>query len=347
MSSVSVVIPCYNYGHFLRDSVASALDQPGVDVRVLIIDDASKDDSAEVAREIAAGDSRVEVAVHPVNQGNLRTYNEGILEWADGDYTVNLSADDRLTPGALRRAADLLDAHPKVAFAYGHPLHFVHGKPLPPPRVSPRGWSVWEGPWWIERQFRLAHSCITSPEVVVRTAVQKQAGGYDLRLPHAGDVEMWMRLAVRGQVGYVRGVDQAFYRVHEHNMTKARTVLVDLQQRRAAYEAFLEGSGDQLASADADRLGDLVHRRLAWEAVWTASRAYDRRRLDQTPVAGLVDFAFDCWPAAGRLPAYHGLRVRQQIGGTVMPYLQPLIVSAVMHRLRNELWWRSWKLRGI
>ena len=51
MTSVSVVIPCYNYGHFLRDAISSALDdQPGSDARVLVIDDASTDDSAEVAR---------------------------------------------------------------------------------------------------------------------------------------------------------------------------------------------------------------------------------------------------------------------------------------------------------
>ena len=100
MSSVSVVIPCYNYGHFLRDAVSSALDdQEGIDVRVLIIDDASTDNSADVARQIAAEDPRVEVAVHRTNAGNLATYNEGLLAWADGDYTVLLSADDRLTPG--------------------------------------------------------------------------------------------------------------------------------------------------------------------------------------------------------------------------------------------------------
>ena len=53
MSSVSVVIPCYRYGHFLRQAVSSVLDdQPGLDVRVLIIDDASPDDSAEVAQKI-------------------------------------------------------------------------------------------------------------------------------------------------------------------------------------------------------------------------------------------------------------------------------------------------------
>jgi len=87
MSSVSVVIPCYKYGHFLEDAVGSVLDdQEGVDVRVLIIDDASPDDSAEVARKIAARDPRVEVIVHTTNKGHIATYNEGLLDWADGDY---------------------------------------------------------------------------------------------------------------------------------------------------------------------------------------------------------------------------------------------------------------------
>jgi glycosyltransferase involved in cell wall biosynthesis len=113
MSSVSVVIPCYNYGHFLRDAVDGALDQPGVDVKVLIIDDASTDDSAEVAQKIAANDERIEVAIHPVNKGNLRTYNEGIIDWADSDYTVMISADDRLTPGALRRLATAMSWDPR------------------------------------------------------------------------------------------------------------------------------------------------------------------------------------------------------------------------------------------
>ena len=146
MSSVSVVIPCYKYGHFLEEAVTSVLDdQEGVDVRVLIIDDASPDDSAEMARKIAARDPRVEVAVHAANKGNIATFNEGLLEWADGDYCVLMSADDRLTPGALRRARDLLDAHPSVGFVYGHPLWIMDGAPLPAARTRVRGWSVWSG----------------------------------------------------------------------------------------------------------------------------------------------------------------------------------------------------------
>src|SRR5579862_6417177 len=179
MSSVSVVIPCYNYGHFLPEAVSSVLNQAGVDVRVLIIDDASQDDSAQVAQQIAESDPRVEVVVHQVNQGHLKTYNEGLLDWADGDYTVLLSADDQLTPGALRRAANLLDANPGVGFVYGHPIHFNYDSAPPPARTTVRGWSIWPGQWWIERQFRYTHSCITSPEVVVRTSLQKHVGGYD------------------------------------------------------------------------------------------------------------------------------------------------------------------------
>ena len=92
MASVSVVVLCYNYSLLLGDAITSVLDdQRGVDVRVLIIDDASSDGGAEAARKIAARDSRVEVTVHATNQGHIATYNEGLLEWADGDYCVFFS----------------------------------------------------------------------------------------------------------------------------------------------------------------------------------------------------------------------------------------------------------------
>ena len=155
MSSVSVVIPCYNYGRYLPEAVGSVLsNQPGVDVRVLIIDDAVPDDSAQVAKEIAAADPRVELRVHTANQGGIATYNEGIIDWADGDYTVLLSADDQFTPGALTRATEFMDAHPSVGFVYGHPLHFVQGQPLPAARTAVPGSSVWSGQSWLEKRFR-------------------------------------------------------------------------------------------------------------------------------------------------------------------------------------------------
>jgi glycosyltransferase involved in cell wall biosynthesis len=346
MSSVCVTIPCYNYGRFLAQAVSSVLDdQDGVDVRVLIIDDASTEDSADIAREIAARRPRVELVVHPVNRGHLATYNEGVLDWADGDYALVLSADDRLTPGSLRRAVDLLDARPEVGFAYGHPLHYRQDSPLRVARTTVRGWSVWPGHQWLQRRFRDANSCITSPEVVVRTSVQKRVGGYDLRLPHTADMEMWLRLAAYGDVGYVRGVDQAFYRVHGDSMTTSRTPLIDLRQRRLAYEVTLERCADALPNAD--RLSAIVHRRIAWQALWFAARAYDRRRTQETPVDELVEFAIDCWPGATRLPVYRTLQLRRRIGPTVMPYLQPFIVSAALRKAQSSWRWQSWKWRGV
>jgi glycosyltransferase involved in cell wall biosynthesis len=345
-SSISVVIPCYNYGRYLHDCVRSALDeQHDADVRVLIIDDASTDDSAETARKIAAEKPQVDVIAHPVNRGHIATYNEGLLEWAEGDYTVLLSADDRLVPGSLRRAADLMDAHPNVGFTYGHPLHFQHGQSLPPARTTSRGWSVWPGHWWLRRRFRDATSCITSPEVVVRTSLQKQVGGYDPVLTHCGDIEMWMRLAAYADVGYLRGVDQAFYRVHGQNMSKSKDKLEDLRQRRLAYEAVLRRCGGALSSPQ--QLSETVHKRLAWEALWSAARAYDRNRVPQTPVDELITFAMDCWPEASNLPVYRTLQLRRWLGPRVMPYLQPFVLSAFGHKAQNWLWWRSWERRGI
>jgi glycosyltransferase involved in cell wall biosynthesis len=338
MSSVSVIIPCYNYGHFLEEAVASVLDdQQGVDVRVLIIDDASPDNSAETARKIAAREPRVEVLVHETNKGNIATYNEGLLEWADGDYCVLMSADDRLTPGALRRARDLLDSNPAVGLVYGRALWVMHGTPPPAPRTRVRGWSVWPGTWWIERRFRDAENPITSPEVVVRTSVQKRAGGYDPRLPHAADLEMWMRLAANADVGFIRGADQAFYRLHDRNMRQAFSALMDLRERRLAFQTVLDRHGERLP--DAGRMSGLVHRALAREALWAAGREYHREGPGQASVSELLDFASDCWPEVSGLPLYRTLRAGRRIGPQGMLYM-------LNHKGH---WWlrrRGWRYRG-
>src|SRR5437660_6584650 len=71
---VTVVVPCYNYGRYLPQCLASALDQPGVDVDVVLVDDASTDGSGDVAEELAAADSRITLVRHAVNAGHIATY---------------------------------------------------------------------------------------------------------------------------------------------------------------------------------------------------------------------------------------------------------------------------------
>jgi glycosyltransferase involved in cell wall biosynthesis len=357
MSSVSVVIPCYKYGHFLEEAVTSVLDdQEGVDVRVLIIDDASPDDSADIARKIAARDPRVEIVIHSANKGNIATFNEGLLEWADGDYCILLSADDQLTPGALRRAGDLLDAHPEVGFVYGRSLWCTDGAPWPTAQMRVRGWSVWPGQRWLKHLFRQAENPVTAPTLVVRTSLQKRVGGYDPQLPRAADMEMYMRLAANADVGFIRGADQAYYRLHEQNMSKGVSALMDLRQRRSVFEVVLDRYGERLP--DPKRLSGIVNRQLGREALWSAGRVYDRGRVRQSELARrflgagtatveeeqdvdeLVTFALDCWPQASRLPLCRTLQSRKRIGPRGMYYMLN----------QKGQWWlrrRSWQYRGL
>src|SRR4051794_2418253 len=338
--TVSVVIPCYKYGRFLPDCVRSVLDQEGVDVRVLIIDDASPDDSAEVALGLAAQDERVEARIHAVNKGHIATYNEGLLEWADGDYSVLISADDLLTPGALARAAAVMEANPAVGFVYGYAPWWQDDQPLPAARVDGTGVTIWPGLKWLGIMCRLGHNVISSPEVVVRTSLQQRIGGYRPELPHTGDAEMWMRFALHGDVAYVKGVDQAYYRIHSGQMTNDRVAYLDLVQRKAAYDMLFDAYGEQIPNAA--RLRRRAGRQMAKEALWRGCRAYERRRMEITPIPELVEFAKTAYPHPGRLPEYWGLRWREKVGPKVAPYPQPLMWSAVHRRVRTALWWRRW-----
>jgi hypothetical protein len=360
---VSVVVTCFNYGRWLAGCVDSALGQPGVDVDVLIVDDASSDDSAAVAQGLAARDPRVRVVVHARNRGHVPSVNEA-LGRVDGDYVVKLDADDLLTPGSLARSVALLEAQPEVGFVYGRALHFgVHAADgmsrlhrivqartvavtdRPPARridARARRWTVWPGATWLEAMCRRGANCISQPEVVMRAATLRVVGGYDEGLPHTSDLAMWLRLASRADVGHVDGAIQGLYRVHPHGLQ--RTVhagtLTDLRGRLAAFDSVLAGAAVPAAAA----LLDTARRRLAVEALEEACHAYDRGRVGAEPVEALAAFALDAWRGAGDLPEWRRLERRQRMGVRWAPWWPPFLFEALLRRLRAEWrtarWWR-------
>jgi len=118
MTSVDVAVPCYQYGRYLRDAVTSVLNQDVPNLRVVIIDNASSDNSLEVARELMAQDSRVELIAHSTNLGQHASFNEAI-DWAKSKYFALLCADDLLVPGSLSRAISVMEKHPDVHLTYG------------------------------------------------------------------------------------------------------------------------------------------------------------------------------------------------------------------------------------
>jgi hypothetical protein len=65
------------------------------------------------------------------------------------------------------------------------------------------------------------------------------------------------------------------------------------------------------------------------------------------PVEELVAFAGECWPGFERLPEFQGLRVRKFVGVKAMPYLQPLVLTAVADKGRDWVRWQSWRRRGF
>ncbi|MDO6143600.1 glycosyltransferase family 2 protein [Paenarthrobacter aurescens] len=235
---VTVVIPCYNYGRFLKDAVSSALSQENVDVDVIVVDDASTDGSAAIAWKLAAADPRISVVHHEQNQGHIATYNDG-LSRAGGRYVTLLSADDVLAPGALGRAVALMEANPRVGMVYGLPKDFVD-QPVPVHAHGRVTWTVWEGSRWIRLACARGRNFILSPEVVMRTETVLGIGAYSASLPHSGDLEYWLRAAGSWDVGRINGPVQAFYRVHGNNMhqTEFAAAAVDLRHRLEAFRVL-------------------------------------------------------------------------------------------------------------
>ena len=251
----------------------SILEQEGVDVRVLILDDCSPDDTPAVASRLAAADPRVEYRRNEQNLGLIGRRTRACL----GRRRLRRPHLRRRRPRPGRPGArhDVMEANPTVGMVYGHAPYWHVGSPPPPSRDAGRGTQVWSGADWLRLRCRSGHNCISSPEVVVRTSVQRAVGGYDPVCTHSSDLNMWMRIAAVSDIARVRGIAQAIYRVNPKGMLRsAHSPIVDLLERRKAFDSFFASSAQQLENAGALRA--MAGRALARQALWRASRAYDR-----------------------------------------------------------------------
>lgn len=244
MTKVDIVVPCYNYGRFLETCVSSILLQSMSDLRVLIIDDGSSDDSLSVARRLARDDPRVTATSHSRNEGHINTFNEGIA-WASADYFLLLSADDILVPGALQRATEIMDENPDVVLTHGKCILWFDNLPLPTIETQ-RSYS-WGRHDLIREMCTTAFNFVPAATAIARTSVQKSIGGYRASLPHTGDMEMWLRFAANGSVARIDEV-QGIYRRHSTAMSNAyySEKLSDYRQCQLAFESFFDEYGDRV-----------------------------------------------------------------------------------------------------
>jgi hypothetical protein len=325
MTAVDVVVPCYNYGRYLEWCVSTLLSQADVDVRVLILDDASEDETPFVGGRLAAADPRVEFRRHEKNAGHIATFNEGLLGWARAPYSLLISADDGLAPGALARVTRLMNAHPDIGMAYGMAT-IITDEHCSGPATSPDPeYRIVGCPQFVERCCR--GNPVPTATAVVRTRVQQSLGGYRADLPHAGDMEMWMRFALHGPIGVLRAV-QGYYRWHGRNMSAGYYArrLGDQRERVLAFRAL--ESRLRTAVPEFDAWFGSMRDRLGNEALGLAALAFESGDADG--VDECIAFAADVHSSLRRSSAWQKLQVKRFLGRRAWRLLGP-----VLRRLRG------------
>lgn len=222
-SSVSVVITCYNHARFLGEAIESVRSQDYAASELLVVDDGSTDDTAEVAncyKEVRT--------IRQENRGLAAARNTG-LHASSGDYLVFLDADDRLLPNALAAGVDCLDQHPECAFVYGRYYHIsVDGSPLP------LGTSHIENADYAALlRFNVIGMHAT---VMYRRPVLESLKGFDTSFKACEDYELYLRTTRRFPIRS-HGHTIAEYRIHDANMTRdpvlmLKTAVAALESQR-------------------------------------------------------------------------------------------------------------------
>lgn len=308
LPTIDVVIPNYNYGRYLLACAESVLSQSGVHVRLLIIDNASQDESVDIARDLASSDGRVEVILRSRNLGPHASFNEGI-DWARSDYFLILCADDLLNLGALLRATYALEHYPNVHLACGATRNVTDEKRLSISRMDENAhhWKIWSGMEFIKYTCTHAFNPVAGPTAVVRTAVQKQIGYYRKTLKHTDDLEMWLRFAAHGSIASTSNI-QAYARIHPNNQSAMVAGTQNWNDEfEAAFKSFFSHEGQDIPSAE--QLIKSVRQCLSKRAYWSALSDLSRLR---TGSASLMFNVLKRDPLMALIPPLDYLMLRLQ-----------------------------------
>ncbi len=222
---VSIVIPTFNHGRYLREAIDSVLAQSYARIELIVVDDGSTDDTARVL-ESYRGRIR---ALRQANAGQSRALNHG---WglATGEILSYLGADDVLETHAAATAVDWLERHADSALVYCDYL-LIDPASQVVRRVANGDFS------YASMVSDLV--CFPGPGVFFRKSAYLKAGGWDESLRQMPDFEYWLRLAREG--GFVRIPDVlARYRVHEESNSFSRVGEDYAEEPVRIMTAFLE-----------------------------------------------------------------------------------------------------------
>jgi len=219
---VSFVVPCYNLAHLLPECINSILSQTFSDFEVLIMDDCSPDNTAEVAQSFQ--DPRVKHIRNDPNLGHLRNYNKGIT-LSRGKYVWLISADDYLRkPYILEKYVGLLDNHPNVGYVFcpGFGVRDqIETRVLG--SYSNRGDNDRIIPGHVLLKKLLRGNFVLCPSGMVRRECYDNVSFFPLTMPWAGDWYLWCLFALYYDVGYFAEPMLCYREHHDLSMTTKLT----------------------------------------------------------------------------------------------------------------------------
>lgn len=210
---VDVIIPAYNAGRYLTAALDSVFAQSFQDWRIVLVNDGSTDNTAQIAEDYAARLGPRMRVVHQKNRG-LPAARNAAIQASDGDLLALLDADDIWLPHRLEESVRLMESRPEVGLSYGlitridadgnHRETFLGNRHAAEGRVASALYQ------------RLIE--IPCPTVTFRRSCVEEVGGFDETMRATEDRDLWLRIAFRHAVGVIPKVI-AYYRTSPSSMS--------------------------------------------------------------------------------------------------------------------------------
>ena len=226
-------IPTYNHAAYLRESIQSVLDQTFQDFELIIVDDASVDDTPEIVQGLE--DKRIRCYRNLKNIGQTPNWNR-CLELARGEYITIFHDDDVMLPENLSMKVKAFESQDvalvfcamRVIDAHGNQM-YIH-QHYPETRYLP-------GREQIIRCLK-GGNCIGCPSLVaIKTSAFEQAGKFNETLQVHTDTEMWLRILLKGDA-YFLADPLVSVRQHEGSGTRAKEQAGQYQKDRLKFVLY-------------------------------------------------------------------------------------------------------------
>jgi glycosyltransferase involved in cell wall biosynthesis len=283
---VSVIVPTYNYAHYLPRALDSLLGQQGIEPEIIVIDDGSTDETPEILKKYKLHI----VAIRQSNAGVSAARNIGIAE-SHGDFIGFLDPDDFYHPDKLKRQVSLLERHPEWGWTYCDCVFLdetTGEKTLFSKQYRYNSRLALEGPRLFEALIPSNFICPLS--LLIRRDSLDKAGHFDERFAGIEDFDLVLRLAATSSALYSPEI-LATYMWHPGSLGK--------NQARMTRDKYL--ILDKIVTLYSDRilnLGTAAKRALADMHNWFGYGLYREGRLEEA--FQRLWTSLRIWPLQGR-----------------------------------------------